>query len=84
MLSYPLFGSSYKHPFNVTDQLVLVHGDGNLTETLEIVIPDDMTRKIDDIMKIIGFDRREDFAEAAIRRAVDMYMVIICRALESN
>lgn len=55
-----------------------------MTETLEIVIPDEMTRKIDDIMKIIGFDRREDFAEAAIRRAVDMYMVIICRALESN
>jgi len=55
-----------------------------LTEKLEIVIPDDMTSKIDDIMRLIGFDRKEDFAEAAIRRAVDMYTMIICKALENN
>ena len=48
-----------------------------LEDKLEIILPVDLLEKIDRIVDLLGFGSREEFVVAAVRRAVDQYMLLV-------
>jgi len=48
----------------------------NQFETLEVKIPKDLAQQIDEILDLLDFRNREEFALAAIRRLTDHYIAL--------
>ena len=52
-----------------------------MVERLSVDLPDDVVVEVDRIVELIGFERREEFVKAAIRRCIDHYRLITNGAL---
>lgn len=46
-------------------------------ERLEITLSEELLKKMDEIIELLGFGSREELVEAAVRRFVDMYRCIV-------
>jgi len=47
---------------------------------LEIALPTEIVDRIDEILEVLGFQSREEFVVAAVRRLVDRYTSLSVRA----
>jgi metal-responsive CopG/Arc/MetJ family transcriptional regulator len=48
-----------------------------LEEKVKIDLPVELVEKVDGIMDLLGFESREEFVEAAVRRLLDRYTVLV-------
>jgi metal-responsive CopG/Arc/MetJ family transcriptional regulator len=48
-------------------------------ERVEVMLSPELAERIDWIVDLLGFESREKFVEAAVRRLVDQYMLIVAR-----
>ena len=48
-------------------------------EQIKVMLPPELVERIDYIVDLLGFESREKFVEAAVRRLVDQYMLIVAR-----
>ena len=49
-----------------------------------INLPSELADKMDNVVKLMGFRSREMFAELAIRRLLDRYVILAGRLLEKE
>jgi len=52
-----------------------------LGERITVELSDEVVSEVDRIVELMGFDEREEFLKAAIRRTVDHFKVSINRVL---
>ena len=45
-------------------------------ERLEVALPSDLVKRMDELIELLGFRSREEFVSAAVRRLVDQYTAI--------
>jgi metal-responsive CopG/Arc/MetJ family transcriptional regulator len=48
-------------------------------EQIKVMLPPELVERIDWIVDLLGFESREKFVEAAVRRLVDQYLLIVTR-----
>jgi len=47
-----------------------------LIESVEISLPTNLCERLDEVLELLDFGSREEFAEAAVRRLLDRYTVL--------
>lgn len=50
-----------------------------LIEKMEISLPTNLCERLDEVVELLDFGSREEFAEAAVRRLLDRYAVLMRR-----
>jgi len=48
-----------------------------LVERVEVVLPPEVAKTVDWFVELLGFESREKFVEAAVRRLVDHYLMVV-------
>ena len=54
-----------------------VPGAPGLDERLVIEVPGELVEKLDDVVDLLGFRSREEFALVALRQLLDKYMMLM-------
>lgn len=54
-----------------------VSGASGLDERLVIEVPGELVEKLDDVVDLLGFRSREEFALVALRQLLDKYMMLM-------
>jgi len=50
---------------------------------LEVAIPGELVDRIDTLLRILGFNDREEFVVSAVRRLVDLYFPVVRNHIDS-
>jgi metal-responsive CopG/Arc/MetJ family transcriptional regulator len=53
-------------------------------DELCLTLPPELAERLDEVVELLGFRSRERFAEAAIRRLLDRYVILAGRFLEGE
>ena len=64
----------------ITVIYVVSNNTNGMVEKLEITLTDELLKKMDELLELMGFRSREEFVVAAVLRLIDKYSEIAIKA----